>query len=78
MKQEKRAIVIMILICIGAVVICFGLNKVDSTDDMQIEDEREAQFVEEVCDRSDDNTYSRWTEEEWMDIYKREYGESEE
>mgnify|MGYP007005345909 CR=1 FL=1 len=78
MKQKKRAIVIMILICIGAVVICFGLNKVGSIDDLQIEDERETQFVQEVCDISDDNTHSRWTEEEWEDIYKREYGEIEE
>lgn len=78
MKQEKHAIVVMILICIGAVLICFGLNKVGSTDDLQIEDEREAQFVKEVCDRSGDNTYSRWTDEEWEDIYKREHGESEE
>lgn len=78
MKQEKHAIVVMILICIGAVLICFGLNKVSGIDDLQIEDKREAQFVEEICDTSDDNTYSHWTEEEWMDIYKREYGEIEE
>lgn len=51
----------------------------NSTGDSSIESDVDEVIIEGVDDlqmQDEDSTGSRWTDDEWMDVYRREYGET--
>lgn len=63
MSGETRAFIIILLIFIAG--LCFAI-----AGHKYLEEIAEQDVITDVYDNS-----SRWTDEEWMDIYLREHGE---